>query len=473
MRKFILAAATTASAGALALAGLGASAAQAATTHAKVTTDTVAEGVVTSADFKIGSCSGTVSVTFTPALASGSSVQAVKANATEVRLAGVFAVTASTQTYSVAIKCSSAGTTTVAVKATTGPAPADVVGVGSDTIQNVTDQFSADFNHGKGATAAHLYSWDATNPVTGAIGDPISTKIGCTAIPRPDGSSQGITALTTENQTLPTGTGFCMDFARSSRDRASTDPTSISFVDLAGDGITYSTQATTNAPGNLTTADLTGIYNCTITNWDQVGGANATIDPYIPQPGSGTRSFFLSAIGVPTPGACVTDDNGNLQENEGVNPVLNDPNGVFPYSIGKYLAERYHSPKCLNTACTAVNGVTCKPASGKNLFGCDTHGTMVLHMINGTNPTVPFPLTNSTTKAVINTAFTSSFLRTLFEVVQGPESGGVGTIPTYLQPFFGPTGYVCTNTTAKKDLANYGFAVLPAGTAPGDCGSAH
>ncbi len=34
------------------------------------------------------------------------------------------------------------------------------------------------------------------------------------------------------------------------------------------------------------------------------------------------------------------------------------------------------------------------------------------------------------------------------------------------------TGFTCTNATAKADLKNYGFAVLPAGTAPGDCGSA-
>jgi hypothetical protein len=53
-------------------------------------------------------------------------------------------------------------------------------------------------------------------------------------------------------------------------------------------------------------------------------------------------------------------------------------------------------------------------------------------------------------------------------VVNAPK----GTVPASLAPLFGPSGFTCTNTTAKADLKNYGFAVLPTGTAPGDCGSA-
>jgi ABC-type phosphate transport system substrate-binding protein len=56
------------------------------------------------------------------------------------------------------------------------PKPRDVVGVGSDTIQNVMDQFSVDYNATH--TSGKLYSWDATNPTTGAMGDPIQLKSG-------------------------------------------------------------------------------------------------------------------------------------------------------------------------------------------------------------------------------------------------------------------------------------------------------
>jgi ABC-type phosphate transport system substrate-binding protein len=373
-----------------------------------------------------------------------------------------------TTTYSVKVTAPgmTAATKAVKVVAANSPAENDAVGVGSDTIQNVLDQFAADYNPTVSATATHLYSWDATNPLTGAIGDSIPEKTDCSSIPRPDGSSAGITQLITF--TKSTSGPFCTNYARSSRARASTDPAyapgGIAFVDLAGDAVTWSAQATTNAPATLTTAQLAAIYNCTDTNWSQVGGANAPIHAFIPQSGSGTRSFFLSAIGVATPGSCVSDDGGLLQENEGVNPVLNDPNAIFPYSIGKYIAEKFHSATCNNSACTPdSNGIVCNPAAGKNLFGCNTHGTMVLKQINGVAPT-----TGKGTGTLINSAFPATFQRTVYEVVPydpatsdhipGATSpvGGVN-----LEPIFGASGFVCTNATAKADLKNYGFLVTP------------
>src|SRR6185437_1912194 len=88
------------------------------------------------------------------------------------------------------------------------PAAGDVVGVGSDTIQNVLNQFSVSYNatHKSGP---RLWSWDATDPTTGAIGLPITLKKGCKQIARPNGSSGGIAALTTENAS--TGGHPCMD----------------------------------------------------------------------------------------------------------------------------------------------------------------------------------------------------------------------------------------------------------------------
>jgi hypothetical protein len=96
---------------------------------------------------------------------------------------------------------------------------------------------------------------------------------------------------------------------------------------------------------------------------------------------------------------------------------------------------------------------------------------MVLNQINSTAPTTPFPLTNTTTNAVINPGFTPTFQRTLFEVVPNPTPGSGFGIPAYLQPLFGPTGFTCTNTTAQQQIKNYGYLVLPTGTAAGDCGS--
>src|SRR5262249_36773023 len=88
------------------------------------------------------------------------------------------------------------------------PRGSDVVGVGSDTLEFVLDQFSFDYNRTH-SSGAKLYSWDALNPVTG-LTDNIVTKSGCAAIPRPDGSSAGISTLILNTKTSD-GKHFCVD----------------------------------------------------------------------------------------------------------------------------------------------------------------------------------------------------------------------------------------------------------------------
>ncbi len=465
-----LIAGAAAAAAALSMVGFTATAqAQPTSTVLGGSDPTIAAGVETA--FSLTSCPSkttVTSVTSVPALPNGTTgaVQAVT-NGNKVKLAGDWPPPPPAS-YAVTVHCSNGSTTTATVNVNAAPAENDAVGVGSDTIQNVFDQFSADYNAKLSSSATHLYSWDATNPNTGAIGDTINEKSGCTAIARPDGSSAGINQLKTF-QTTSDGNFFCTSFARSSRARNSGDPAyapgGVAFVDMAGDAVTYSTQATTNAPKTLTTAQLASIYNCTVTDWGQVGGkAGNPIHAFIPQPGSGTRSFFLSAIGVANPGSCVSDDNGLLEENEGVNPVLNDPNAIFPYSIGKYIAEAFHSAKCANSSCTATNGIACSPTGTQNLFGCNTHGTMVLKQINGIAPT-----TGKGKTTVINSSFPSTFQRILYEVVPydpntsdhipGSEAGAPGGVN--LEPIFGASGFVCTNKTAQADLKNYGFLLTP------------
>jgi ABC-type phosphate transport system substrate-binding protein len=365
------------------------------------------------------------------------------------------------------------------------PHPQDVVGVGSDTIEFLLDQFSVDFNQGLPKSAPHLYSYDATGSVN------IPLKSGCKAIARPDGSSAGIASLVSE-EGATTGGHPCLDFARSSRNREPTDPAyakgGISFVALAGDAVTYATEPGSDAPSNLTTAQLDAIYTCKDTNWKQVGGKSGAIHPFLPQTGSGTRSFFLTAVGsgtAITPGPCVswgqTSSNpvGTIQENEGVNNLFkSDAKGlIFPYSVGKYIAQVYHSPACAKADCapanTGLNAPACKkPAKGQNAFGCDEHGTFILNDINGTSP-----FKKGSKPPVLNPHFTALFSRTVYIVVPYPKTDEQNGIPDYLLSFFGPQGYTCTNATAKDAIADYGFQVYPAGTKKGHsttkCGDAH
>ncbi|MFJ4591576.1 MULTISPECIES: PstS family phosphate ABC transporter substrate-binding protein [unclassified Kitasatospora] len=304
------------------------------------------------------------------------------------------------------------------------PAAQDIVGVGSDTIQVLLNQFSADYNAslGAGSTAPRLYSWDATGT------SPITTKTGATSIARPNGSGAGIKALVAN-------TGATVDFARSSRGPAATDAHGLDFVALAKDAVTWSAPSNGNAPAQLTSAQLTAIYNCTTTNWNQISASlpNATIKPFLPQADSGTRSFFLGAIGVTTPGACVTT---GPEENEGTDANLTDPNVVFPYSVAHYLGQTV----------------------GGHGTATDAPGSLTLRniVVNGATLT---PVTNN----VINTKFAnSSFGRVVYNVIRDTEWTATDAHGQALQAIFGSNGWICTDPVAAADLASYGFLATPA-----------
>ena len=511
LSKLLVGVTATATVGVLGLAGTAA--AQSTGSHIQAAAVLAApEGVVTAVTLKCPSNGTPTKLTSTP-------VQPTTVNTTAeahgFTLSGVWGASgnpppAPPGPFALKATCST-GTATGNLTISIAPGIEDITGVGSDTIQNIMDQFSGDYNATSGpkTNGGSLYSWDATNPVSGAIGDTIDIKDSSPATDtcaqaRPDGSSAGITALETTNPVIG-GDDNCISFARSSRARG-TDPDTVSFIDLAGDAVTYATEksstgAASNVPSNLTTAELASIYECKVTNWNQLpGGKSGTPEIFIPQTSSGTRSFFLTAIGVATPGPCANDlpttqfPGGTLEENEGVNPAFakNPQDVIFPFSVGKWLAEAEHSATCLvqkaGSVCTAQTsgpnkGRVCVPAKGQNLFGCNTHGQMNLQMVNSTNPTTPYPPTKA---SVINSGFSATFQRILFEVSHNPCSGtnpvtfcipGPGNPdPTdstlNLQALFGPTGFTCTNKTAQTDLKNYGFLPLPAGTSPGDCGFA-
>jgi len=388
----------------------------------------------------------------------------LKNNCTDL-IDGVFP-TPGTKTVTAKVTTGGA-TTTFTVKVTVKSAPGenDATAVGSDTITPLTDQLAGDYNTTVASTGTHEYSWDAVNPISGAIGDSIAEKADCPHIPRPDGSSAGIGQLATF--TKSSSGPYCTNFARSSRPRSSSDPAfapgGVAFVNLAGDAVTWSTQSTTDAPASLTVAQLNAIYTCADTNWSQVGGKNAPIQPFLPQSGSGTLAFFEAAIGVTTPGPCVSNVNNTLEENEGVNPALQTPEAIFPYSIGDFIAQSQHSAKCLNSSCGPnSSGVVCKHVPQDNWFYCDEHGTMKLGKINGVAP-----ITGTGKSEVINSAFPSTFDRTLFDVVPYDPAtsdhipgtaGPVGGLN--LEKIFAATGYDCTNAKAKTDIKNYGFIPL-------------
>lgn len=243
------------------------------------------------------------------------------------------------------------------------PSFTDVVGVGSDTVQNIAD-FIADGDNtsdpGYNAVGLtnKLVSFDATpdaNDRAGYLNGSTSTALkpltptitlrgGTSPVQRPNGSGAGINALLAD-----TGSPKKISFVRMSRAPKAAEETTaetvlgtqLHTVQLSTDPleIAYSTLSghLSNIPAvGLSVAQLTAIYSCTTTTWNQVGGSSsATIIPLVPQAGSGTRSTFLADIGNPTLGSCVLP----VEENDptaitgltGTGPE----NAIVPFSAGR------------------------------------------------------------------------------------------------------------------------------------------
>jgi len=133
------------------------------------------------------------------------------------------------------------------------------------------------------------------------------------------GSSNGIKELELEGADTPPSPPnnliAASDFARSSRAAvtagSSSDKAGLNFVAYAQDAVPWlffsktagagactATPASTVPAAGLTTAQLAGIYEGTITNWKTVGGGNAPIDVFIAQSGSGTEGTWATDLGL-------------------------------------------------------------------------------------------------------------------------------------------------------------------------------
>jgi ABC-type phosphate transport system substrate-binding protein len=336
------------------------------------------------------------------------------------------------------------------------PQSFDIVGVGSDTTQFLFDQLSVDYNKtipAKQHNVNHpyFYSWDAIKPgTTSSAPTTIKTKAGCLTITRPNGGNAGLKALDLNAPDGKTG-HFCIDYARTASARSSTAPKfgpgGVVFVAFAEDALTYATRATGSfAPKSLTTAQLKNIYLCNFTNWSQVGGPNQPIKAYLPQAGASTTTAWLKDLKIDAPGACV---NQSLEQNQGQSAAFNSPNAIAIYSVGDWIAQKFHSAACSK-----------KPAAGQNEFGCNQTGFLGLNKINGVSPitTAKIP--------TINKAFAAThFTRTLYSIVRYNTTTGDHIFPR-LEAFIASAhakvkGYICTSKTALADIASYGFLPIP------------
>jgi ABC-type phosphate transport system substrate-binding protein len=208
----------------------------------------------------------------------------------------------------------------------------DIVGTGSDTTQGVTQLLAEGYNATSPTPARQMASFHATG------GGQITLRAGSTPINRPNGSSAGINTLLGNADA---------SYARASRSITTAEagsPNNLRQYPFAYDGLQMVGNASqTGSPASVTAADLVGIYQCDITTWDDAalsapGTSSATIHPKLPQLNSGTRQFFLDQLtiangGTPiTVGGCVDQ---TVQEHD-PNPVINDVDGIVPFSSGRF-----------------------------------------------------------------------------------------------------------------------------------------
>lgn len=395
---------------------------------------------------------------------------------------------------------------------------------GSDTTEGVMSDIMADFDgRTVGAKVVHTFNIPAS-PTTYAnlpgnkystLGDTECRDIDWVKDPAapsgntanstgargiaPFGSTAGRNYLATENagtgpapaaasldQTATTsGTDFgCIDVARSSgapRAAGAGDKASFEYYAYAMDALSWATLSL-KAPGVLTHQQIKDIYLCNITDWSQVGGVAGSIVRYLPQPGSGTRSFFISdVLGGATPndtGACAGGGDRTLrltEENQAETISAADlDKAIFPYSaaLWDYQTANAINPT-LDKRCPAGAG-TCARLGGIKTDGNVT-GSPVSWVASDHNYVLDTAGVVTDANVKQNGGFneaTGSFIgiRYVYNVL---DSVGSGTRQGY-QAAFGLLGFTNSSGGAKSPLcANNTSAgatekalILTAGFAP-------
>jgi hypothetical protein len=375
------------------------------------------------------------------------------------------------------------------------------LGAGTAASYNATNPATGNFHE----TITPQDGWALQNGIVPNPSAAFPLSPGNCSYARPNGSSEGRDSLRlalNANSTnakkafAPVAPLGCVDIARSSSGVDITDnvpAVDIQWVPFAIDAVTVATgpsscSPTTNCPGftadlgngstknvttvastlgsaigTMTVAQLSSLYNCNAVPVT-VGGTTTTyigtvigqsvptgdvgVDLYVPQAGSGTRSFweggsaasFLDST-VDSAGGCVHDFivNGALangqpgvtanvpvEEHDGT-AVSTDPIGLDPFSIAQWISQQNpsHNPRF----------------HGAVLQGVTVSGTVVP------------PFTVSGTTDSLNTAF--PILRYVYDIVKLSRLTAAGDpIGTLLN------GVGSTICHAHSLIQGYGFALM-------------
>jgi len=223
------------------------------------------------------------------------------------------------------------------------PNATDIVGVGSDTIEFVVGDLAA----GKTIDGTLVPGWNATHPnqrIASFDATPQPSTIvlreGHEAVARPNGSGQGKARL------FGASNNEDVNFARSSSTLNPAEQAELKQFPFAVDGLkmAVSGNTPTNAPADLTIAQIVDIYKGTYKKWSDIDPSYSSdfINPKIPQAGSGTRSFFENELKAANNGVAVTypaagGGYSGVVEVQEHNPaqIQGDPDAIAPFSTAR------------------------------------------------------------------------------------------------------------------------------------------
>ncbi|KJC63584.1 hypothetical protein [Agreia bicolorata] len=364
---------------------------------------------------------------------------------------------------------------------------------GSDTIQGVGNGLTNGYTVGSttvSAFAPNIGSWDAFGSAT------ITPKTG-SMFTRPAGSGDGVKALSASWNTAagkdtwtdangvvspslqPSGT-HALDFARSSSKPStpvnpglSTDK--LTWVPLARDAVSVAFQSAGVSGisiSNLDTADLTFLYSgtgsrtstalggtitrSTVNASDPtdpandpvitVGSTSVSVHPVLPTQSSGTRTFFIGAIGVTTAttGSWVRQ---GVQENTATE--INASGEIAPFSAAQWIQQK-------NGVSGTTNTFTGSNASSLNLLSLNTlaptagsGSSLTPGALFGDATVVPGTTTDQTLSPV--------FARDVFTVVPTANYNNDVAVKNRVDSLRSATR---SSTSSVKIVADYGFKPL-------------
>lgn len=343
------------------------------------------------------------------------------------------------------------------------PASADpvgfkpIVGVGSDTTQDVLT--------GVATVVTAIGNYEAIGTST------IQTRSGGPVFTRPNGSTSGVQALSasvnnTGTRTFPATGGVSItgqvDFARSSSaPSGSFVGTDLTFIPFARDAVTYAVSAASDFPRDIALGNsgqdsispapftLRNIYRGTVTTFVDAELNPITIRPIIPQGGSGTRAFWLSALGLNETtiiGTPTTDISNTAQEHTGTYIV--NAGDIAPFSVAQYIAQGNHN--ALPTTIPERRG-------NIELGNVDTVKPYLLTPGGGVELNTSFPINRLVFNVVQSSRLTGTSAEDLqLQATFAGSTSAVCAASTQIKQYgFGTIGSLCGNTTTYKQAFRY------------------